>query len=111
MSQKGLNLWKTIIRVLNNHGRKWKDVKKVGVRQGYFNKETFEKISKETFYYSTDSSVKIAEDLRIQGKDFIIKWEGCHSNDDFYWQGWHFIEIDFIGEKELINIDISKNYQ
>lgn len=95
-----INLWEATEYVLNENGRSWIDVEKVGTKQGYFKKETFEKIAKETFYHARNSAVQIAEDLAVQGKGFVMKW-----SESECWEGWEFIETDFIGEDELINIE------
>lgn len=97
-----MNLWVETIETLRINGKEWKDVLKVGTKEGYISKELFEKLAKETDYYDGYGASKIAEDLIIEGKGFrLIRRE----YDGSEW--WDYIPLEnFIGNKKLENIKV-----
>lgn len=97
-----MNLWVETIETLRINGKEWKDVLKVGTKEGYISKELFEKLAKETDYYDGFGACEIAEDLIIEGKGFrMIRGE----YDGSEW--WKYIRLDFIiGNKKLKDIKV-----
>ena len=45
-----MNLWEETIEVLENRGKGWSDVERVGTPDGYISKGLFEKLAKKTDY-------------------------------------------------------------
>lgn len=96
------NFWEETIGVLEDEGKTWEDVIRVGIKKGYIEKELFKKLAKETNYDYGYGASKIAEDLIIEGKGFrLVRGE----YDGSEW--WDYIPLEnFIGNKKLENIKV-----
>lgn len=95
-----MNLWEETIEVLENRGKSWSDVERVGTPDGYISKELFEKLAKKTDYDDGFGGQEVATDLIIEGRRFrMVRRE----YDGSEW--WEFMNTDsIIGNKELKSI-------
>lgn len=96
------NFWEETIGVLEDEGKNYEDVIRVGTKEGYLEKELFKELAKETNYDNGYGASKIAEDLIIEGKGFrLVRGE----YDGSEW--WDYIPLEnFIGNKKLENIKV-----
>lgn len=97
-----VNLWEETLESLKVKGKTWKDVIRIGTREGFIKKELFRELARDTDYDNGYGASKIAEDLIIEGKGFrMVRRE----YDGSEW--WDYILLEnFIGNEELKDIRV-----
>ena len=99
--------WDETIGVLEIHGKTFDDVEWIGGDEFEISKENFERISHFT-YDDGYGGQEVAGDLRLVGKDFMMKrWEYDGS------EGWEFIKTKPTGivkEIDFLSVDEAENY-
>lgn len=84
------NLWEETIAILDNTNRTFDDVIYICGDDFIISKENFQEVAKETNYYAGYGSQKIACDLKIFGRDFIMT-RGEYDGSE--WWNFEFTEI------------------
>lgn len=81
------NLWEETLRELATYGKTFKDVKYIQGSNFGITKENFERVAKESKYYSGFGAAEVAEDLVVVGDNW---WIERHEYDGNEW--WEYKE-------------------
>lgn len=91
-----VNLWEETIEVLEEHGRTWEDVQIIYGEDFQITKDNFENVAKITRYDNGYGSQKIASDLVMIGRGFVMsrnEYDGAEC--------WNFLHTGFEIPKEF----------
>lgn len=95
------NLWQETIEVLKEWGSTFEDVIAIYGNDFKITKENFKEVAQKTEYYAGYGSPKVAIDLTILGKNFIMKREEYDGAEN--WQYIVFPDLSGLNKK-IVNI-------
>lgn len=101
-----MNLWNETIGKLNKNGKTFDDVLVICGDEFQITKENFEKIARETEYYSGYGYQQVAYDLKLIGNDFaMIRVENAGN------EWWEFVSLSKYPKRmETVNKLADDNY-